>query len=198
MAVKLEKMKMLMPADLAEQVLKSEYLPIYEKYSSVVEHVLVATTLTSTLKDLRRKGFKTENLKDKHFEQLFEAVKDKLISKEAIHVILEKWCENPELSMEQMGITSMSEVQLREIVTDVFEKYPQLVKDKRMGALMGEVMKEARGRIDGATIARVLKEMLVELIEDHSKYSAGDYVLTFTAKTWLCRERWICNEAYET
>ena len=157
---KLKKFKMLMPVDLAEQILRSEYLPIFEKYRKTVDCVLVATTLTSTIKDLKRKGFKVENLKDEHFEKVFEAVKEKKISKEAIPVILEKWCENPGLRLEQMGITAITEKELREVVKEVFEKYPQLVKDKRISALMGEVMKEVRGRIDGATVARVVKEMM--------------------------------------
>jgi glutamyl-tRNA(Gln) amidotransferase subunit E len=59
-----------------------------------------------------------------------------------------------------MGITAMSEDQLRKVVDEVFEQFPQLVRDKRTGALMGEVMKVARGTCDGGMIARVVKEKL--------------------------------------
>jgi Glu-tRNA(Gln) amidotransferase subunit E-like FAD-binding protein len=157
---KLEKLKIIMPADLAEQVLKSEYLPIFEKYGRTIDATLVATTLTSTLKDLRRKGFDTSKITEGHFERVFEAVKQGQVSKEAIPVMLERWCELPDLPVEQMGITAMTEDQLKQVIDEVFERFPQLVKDRRTGALMGEVMRVARGTCDGGMIARVVKEKL--------------------------------------
>ncbi len=158
--IKLKRFKEILPGDLAEQILRSEYLQLFERFSKEIDAVVVANIFTSTIKDLRRKGFKTENLTDEHFEVLFDAFRRGKLAKEALSVALEKWCENPELPFEILNIVTMTEKELREIIKKVFARYPQLVKDKRTAALMGEVMKEARAKIDGQTVARVLKEML--------------------------------------
>jgi len=157
---RLQRLKKALPGDLAEQILRSEYLQLYERFSKEVDPVVVANVFASTIKDLRRKGFATENLEDEHFENIFDAFKRGKLAKEAIPVALEKWCENPETPFELLGIGAMTEKELREIVKKVFAAYPQLVREKRMPALMGEVMKAARGKIGGETVAKVLKEML--------------------------------------
>ena len=49
---------------------------------------------------------------------------------------------------------------MRKIVRKIFDKYPDLVKEKRFSPLMGEVMKEVRGKIGGDVVSKVLKEEL--------------------------------------
>ncbi len=161
---KLERLKQVLPVDLAEQVLKSEYLPLFETLSKNYEPVLVATTLVSIIKDLRRRGVKVENITDNHMEGVIQAVKLNKTAKESIPGLLETLAGKPSLTageaILELGAGALTEQQLRSIVKGVFEKYPQLVKDRKQGALMGEVMKEVRGKCDGGMVAKVLREML--------------------------------------
>jgi len=151
----------ILPKEMINQVLRSDYLGLFEKLSKIHDPILVASTLTSTIKDLRRRGFIIESLTEEYFEELFSSINKKLISKEAIPSILEKVCKEKisvKEAVEKSGLKALDEEELREIVRKIFEKYPHLVKEKKVSALMGEVMKEVRGAVDGKTVAKVLNE----------------------------------------
>ena len=148
---------------MVSQMIKSEYLDLYEKFSKEVEPVLVANTFTSILKDLRRKGLDVSSIREETFDDLFSSVKSKNISKEAIPNVMEIVCkENISVAdaIGKSGLRAMSEEQLRSIVKSVFAKYPQLAKEKKFSPLMGEVMKEVRGKIGGDVVSKVLNEEL--------------------------------------
>jgi Glu-tRNA(Gln) amidotransferase subunit E-like FAD-binding protein len=160
---KSKKLSKVLPKEMINQILRSEYLDLFEKFSKNNDPVLVAGTFTSTIKDLRRRGFETEFLSEEHFNELFSSLDKKLISKEAIPNVLEIICKE-KISVKEAigksGLKALSEEQLREIIRKIFAKYPQLVKEKKVSALMGEVMKETRGKIDGKTVSKVLNEEL--------------------------------------
>ena len=159
----------ILPKDMTDQIIKSEYLGLFENFHKKYDSVLVANTFTSTIKDLKRRGFKTDRLTEKHFDDLFSNVKNKTISKEAIPNILEKLCgrkmkitleDKISISdaIETSGLKSMSERELRERIRQTLKKHPDLVKAKRLSPLMGLVMQYATGRIDGSIVSKVLKE----------------------------------------
>jgi Glu-tRNA(Gln) amidotransferase subunit E-like FAD-binding protein len=160
---KSKKLEKILPKDMINQVLKSEYLDLFERFSKDSEPVLVANTFTSIIKDLRRRGIDTSIITEDIFNDIFSAVKAKKISKEAIPGVMEIVCkENIAVSdaISKSGLKSMSEEQLREIVKKVFSKFPDLVKEKKFSPLMGEVMKEVRGKIGGDVVSKVLNEEL--------------------------------------
>jgi len=153
----------ILPKEMVNQILRSEYLESFEKLSKKYDPVLVASTLTSTTIDLRRKGFKIDFLTEEHFEELFSNIQKKKIAKEAIPNVLEIVCkekESVEKAIEKTGLKGLTEEDLKEIIKKIFKKYPELVKEKKVSALMGEVMKEVRGKIDGKTVSKVLNEEL--------------------------------------
>jgi glutamyl-tRNA(Gln) amidotransferase subunit E len=138
---------------MADQILKSEYLDLFEKFKDYGP-TMVANTFTSVIKDLRRQG-KEIDLNEKDFEKIFKAVKSKKISKEAIPKILISKSIDEELKKEKI-----SESELKNIIKNIFKEYPDLVKEKRESALMGEVMKKVRGKVDGQTVSKLLKKEL--------------------------------------
>jgi Glu-tRNA(Gln) amidotransferase subunit E-like FAD-binding protein len=160
---KSKKLSKVLPKEMINQVLRSEYLDLFEKLSKDNDPVLVANTLISTIKDLRRRGFETETLGEEHFNELFSSLDKKLISKEAIPNVLEIICKEKTSVKEAIGksgLKALSEEQLREIIRKIFVKYPDLVKEKKISALMGEVMKIVRGSVDGKTVSKALNEEL--------------------------------------
>ena len=160
---KSKKLSKVLPKEMINQVLRSEYLDLFEKLSKDNDPILVANTLISTIKDLRRRGFETEILSEEHFNELFSSLDKKLISKEAIPNVLEIICKE-KISVKEAigksGLKALNEDQLIEVIRKIFAKYPNLVKEKKVSALMGEVMKETRGKIDGKTVSKVLNEEL--------------------------------------
>jgi Glu-tRNA(Gln) amidotransferase subunit E-like FAD-binding protein len=152
-----------LPKEFIDQILRSDYLDLFEKFSKQYDPVLIANTFTSIIKDLRRKGFETEILTEEQFSELFSSVKKKTISKEAIPNILEIVCKDRisvKEALEKSGLKALDENELRRIIKKIFEKHPILVKEKRISALMGEIMKEARGKISGEVVSKVLNEEL--------------------------------------
>jgi Glu-tRNA(Gln) amidotransferase subunit E-like FAD-binding protein len=160
---KSKKLIKILPKEIASQILKSEYLDLFEKFSKDNDPVLVAGMFTSTVKDLKRRGLGVDSLTEEKFDDLFSSLKKKEISKEAIPSILEVMCkENSSVkdAIAKSGLKSMGEEQLRDIVRKIFAKYPDLAKDKKFSPLMGEVMKEVRGKIGGDVVSKILNEEL--------------------------------------
>jgi len=147
---KLKTFSKIIAPNLAKQILKSEYLDVFEKYQKD-NPTLVASTLTSTLIDLRRKGCNIDNLNEKHFEKIFSGE----VPKEAIPTILEEACKSPDA---EIKVEIITDDVLRNIVKEVIKKNPKLALGKRIGPLMGDIMKQVRGKVDGQTIMKILKE----------------------------------------
>ncbi len=149
---KLKRLSQILPKDLAQQILKSEYLDTFERF---YEHnpVLVASTLTSTLTDLRRRGLDVSKLTEEHFEEIFT----KKMPREAVLAALESLCKDPNAQIES---ATFSDDTLMNIVRDVMKRNPHLVAEKKISALMGDIMKECRGKVNGQKIMEILKKEL--------------------------------------
>ncbi len=162
--VKRARYSKILPGELVDTVLRSEWLDLFESFMKSYDPMIVATTLTSTLKDLRRRGHPVDVITDRHLSDTFMAVRQGLMSKEAIPVILERLAHEPNLlaaeAIAKAGISGMSDADLRKIIKEVVAKYPELVKTKRYSALMGEVMVRVRGRVDGRKVASALEAEL--------------------------------------
>jgi len=149
-----------LPKEMVNQIIKSEYLEMFEKLHKKYDPLLVASTLTSTTVYLRRSGIDVD-VSEEQFDELFSCVKKKEVSKEAIPEILEIMSKEKILvkdAIEETGLKVLSENQLREIVRKILRKHKDLVEKERFSPLMGLVMKEVRGRIAGNMVAKVLKE----------------------------------------
>lgn len=157
---KLKKFERLVPKQMAEQVLRSEFHELFEKSYKSYDAIMVANTFTSVLKDLKRRGFDTSNINESDFEKIFSAVKNGNTSKEAIPEILERVCTGASVESIIKELRPLSEQELKKIIRKIFSSYPHLVKEKRVSALMGEIMKEVRGRIDGKTVAKIFNQEL--------------------------------------
>jgi Glu-tRNA(Gln) amidotransferase subunit E-like FAD-binding protein len=154
---KRKRFEKILPREMSEQILRSEYLDLFEKFAKRFEPIIVANVFTYTIKDLRRKNLDTASLSEEHFEKIFEAMKDRKISKEAIPIELENFIKNPNHEIKSSG---MSDAELRKIIKGICSAYPNLVKEKKISALMGEVMIHVRGKCDGGTVMKILKEEL--------------------------------------
>jgi glutamyl-tRNA(Gln) amidotransferase subunit E len=66
-------------------------------------------------------------------------------------------------ALDSLGLSMMSQKELEEIVEDVIEKNSEFIEQRgkgAFGALMGIVMKKARGRAKAKTVNEVLKSKL--------------------------------------
>ena len=81
--------------------------------------------------------------------------------------------ENPALSIKQimkkLDIKSVSIQELRNIIMHTIESNINLIKNREMsamGPLMGDVMKQVRGKIDGSVVSKELKDLLTKKIKE--------------------------------
>ncbi|TFG18610.1 MAG: Glu-tRNA(Gln) amidotransferase subunit GatE [Promethearchaeota archaeon] len=141
-------------------------IDIYPDNPSIVLNTLLETSIA-----LKRDGKEIDNISNEDYKQIFKDLKNNNISKEAIEDLMIMKSEHPELTIKQitqkLDIKSVSVEELREIITLTIESNISLIKERKMnamGPLMGDVMKHARGKIDGAVVSKELKNLLTKKI----------------------------------
>jgi len=164
--------------DLAQQVLMDLRLDLYEKlagkYGDRVPPTIIASTIVSTIKQLRGEGAPVENLGDEHIEQAVALVAEGEAAKEAIPEILAYLAENPKSTAreaaEKLGLSRLTREQVEVIVEEAIQQNRKIVEERgmrAMGLIMGRVMSKARGRIDGKTVAEIVREKLRQASSKH-------------------------------
>ncbi|MFX1457348.1 MAG: Glu-tRNA(Gln) amidotransferase subunit GatE [Promethearchaeota archaeon] len=132
---------------------------------------LILTTLLETTTALRRDGKNIDNISDNDFIEIFSLLKKGEISKEAIEEIMNFKTDSPEFSITQirkeLKIEKISVEDLQILIKDIITKNLNMITEKGMrakGPLMGEVMKQVRGKIDGSIVSKELEKAIKEKI----------------------------------
>jgi glutamyl-tRNA(Gln) amidotransferase subunit E len=135
-----------------------------------VEPSVVASTLVDFPVRMSREGVPEESLGVDALAALLGAVAAGRISKEAMPEVVtaaSKGGLSVDQAIEAMGLTIAREAEVREVVDLVVEKEAGMVEERGEAAfspLMGEAMKVLRGRADGATVGRILREKLKDFM----------------------------------
>ncbi|GAG00732.1 unnamed protein product, partial [marine sediment metagenome] len=160
-------------SDLSYQITRSINLGLFEQIvkETGVSPTLVAATLENTVVSLHRDQIPTEKLRDDHFHGLFHFLSQNEISSEAIPEVLTYLANNPESDTETaveasgLGMASSDEVEkiIKKLVTD---RKAFILKqgERSIGALMGDAMKELRGKADGKTVNELLRKEIQILL----------------------------------
>ena len=150
---------------------------IYDNKNQIFEELIrngaplkvVLTTLTQTLTAISREGVDIDNISNYHLLSIFEAIKSKKIAKEAIPEILIQVGKDPTASVIE-SINEIGKVSLRDLdklIITILKRSQSLVEEREMDAfspLMGILMKEVRGKIDGKIVSERLRLHLEEQI----------------------------------
>ena len=153
-------------AGLAEQVAYGRRMPLFESVvADGVDPTFAATTLESTLTELRRHDVSVEELTDDHLREVLALVEDGELAKEGVGDVLTVLAEQPglgaEAAVEEAGLSGVDEYEVREAIAEVVERNAEQVEAEGMGAfsgLMGEAMGALRGKADGEVVSDVLRE----------------------------------------
>ncbi|MBI4214559.1 Glu-tRNA(Gln) amidotransferase subunit GatE [archaeon] len=151
--------------ELAASLVTSSYAPLFFSLVDLaVNPTVVASTLLNTLTTLRREGLNVAALTPEMLKQLFAALGENMIAKEAIPTVLREWLRAPRVALgtivNKAGIASVPIRELEASIRQLRSQHRELEGERAFSALMGELMKEFRGRMDGALIARKLREAL--------------------------------------
>jgi glutamyl-tRNA(Gln) amidotransferase subunit E len=164
-----------LPEDIAKELAISTRADLFDELVKAgLDPMIVAVSLEQTLKALARDNVPTENLTDKKIKNIFVLLKNKKIAKEAIEPLLKHFAENPgdkmDSALELLGLESISQEQLNQIIDEIIKKNLDYIKEngqRALGKLMGHVMEQVRGKIDGKiindTLGNKFKTKLAEL-----------------------------------
>ena len=102
-------------SDLARQLLRSHYLPLFEelasKYGGRVNPSYIASLLTNVLRSLQREGVPVERIDEKRLEELLQYLAEGKLSKDAVPDVLEYLARNPGVgvgeAVEKLGLTGV-------------------------------------------------------------------------------------------
>jgi len=153
-------------AGLAEQVAYGTHMPLFEDVvADGIDPTLAASTLESTLTELRRDDVPVENLTRTHLEDVLRMVDDGDLPNEGVTDLLEALAERPDQGAEEAaeaaGLGGADDEAVRETVVEVVERNESQVEAEGMQAfsgLMGECMGALRGKADGDLVSQLLRE----------------------------------------
>ncbi|MFX0084208.1 MAG: Glu-tRNA(Gln) amidotransferase subunit GatE [Candidatus Hodarchaeota archaeon] len=156
--------------DITEELVYEGKAGIFEKLmKSKSPMKIVLTTLTQILRFLSREGVQINNITDTHLLELFEGLKKEKFAKEAIPEILTKQAKDPSKSMveiiNKLG-GGISQEDLEVLILDVLNNSKDLIKDRGTQAfspLMGLVMRQVRGKIDGKIVSETLRKFMKDI-----------------------------------
>ncbi|HII77212.1 MAG TPA: Glu-tRNA(Gln) amidotransferase subunit GatE [Methanolinea sp.] len=162
-------------AAVAKQVAYSEHLPLYERSVGLgIPATLSARTLIATLKELSRDGLDIRplvadcdaagNAVMPAVLQVLKGVVEERVGKEAIPDVLRRIVqgESAETAMQAVEAT-VAGTDLDALARRIVSERMTFVSEKGMGALgplMGVMMKEVGGAVDGKKVSQVLKAAL--------------------------------------
>lgn len=163
--------------ELAEQVIRSRYLPLYEelvgRYGSAVQPTIIASTLINTLKSLRPECPNIDSIPEEFIEEAIALLAKGAFSKEALPDVIKHSCLKgvpPSKAVDEMGIRRISGEELERLVEEIVAKHREEILrrgEKAYGYMMGRVMEVLRGRADGRTVSEILRRKLQEILSSH-------------------------------
>jgi glutamyl-tRNA(Gln) amidotransferase subunit E len=147
----------------ATRLALSEKLPLFERaLAEGIKPKLAAFTILSTCTELRRDGVDTEKISDEDYLAAWHAVESGKVAKEAVPELFRGLASGE--SLEKVIGTlapAVSDQELESMIHRIVADRSEYVKQKgrsALGPLMGVVMKEVRGSVDGKVVSELLKK----------------------------------------
>ena len=163
-----------LPEAVAKSLAISPRVSLFEDLVKMgLDPTLVAVTLDQTLKSLEREKIPIEKLTDTIIKTIFQFLLEKKIAKEAIPILLRYLAEHPKEKVNEaliaLGLISISEKELITIIDKELTKNKELLEksgSRALGKIIGFVMTQVRGKIDGKIVNEFVKKQLSEKLEE--------------------------------
>ncbi len=163
-----------LPETLAHELAVHDYAILFENIVNElgIDPMLVATTFLQKMKALGRDGVPVDRITRDHLWQVFELLAENRVAKEVVDDLLTHLASNPgdtaNIAVEKLKLETVSVEKVRIFIKGILERNLNIIKErgeKSIGPLMGEIMKELRGKIDGKTVSRILREEIKAVLE---------------------------------
>jgi Glu-tRNA(Gln) amidotransferase subunit E-like FAD-binding protein len=144
--------------DLAKTLSKSDKTEMFDEFIKKFKNIkpsFIASTLTSTVKEIERKfNMDINNLTNREFEEIFKVLDQGKISKDVVMDILIDYSSGKFESMDKYS--SASSENLESEIKNIIDSKPGL----SIGAYMGMIMGKFKGKIDGKKAMEILKKII--------------------------------------
>jgi glutamyl-tRNA(Gln) amidotransferase subunit E len=134
---------------------------------------IVVRALETVPIELSREGVPVANLTDQHYLDIFALVSEGRVAKEGLTDLLRTLALNPDICADDAalsaGLTGVDTSGVESVVHDVVSGKADLVRSKgerSIAPLMGLVMKELRGKADGALVSAILKKEIQNILNE--------------------------------
>jgi glutamyl-tRNA(Gln) amidotransferase subunit E len=150
---------------LARQMAFSERRPLFERaLSEKLKANITARTLLATIKEIHREGINTDTLSDDAILAILHAVEKGNAAKEAIPDLLRLVATGStvDAAIQKLAPT-VSREELESVIRKIVTDRAAFIAEKQkaaLGPLMGVVMAEVRGSVDGKVVSEILRKEL--------------------------------------
>jgi glutamyl-tRNA(Gln) amidotransferase subunit E len=151
--------------------------PNYQLFEeTMANHKILASVVVRALEtipiELAREGVPVSNLTDQHYHECLALVSSGQMAKEGLVDLLRALALHPATpaaeAAQAAGLAGVDELGVASVVRSVVMAKADLVRAKGERAaapLMGLVMKELRGKADGAVVSAMLKKEIQNILE---------------------------------
>lgn len=152
--------------------------PSYQLFEDAVRGLplppaLVVRALEMIPRELAREGITISNLTEGRFMEALSLVAGEGVAKEGIPQLLVTMATNPGFSASEAakaaGLSGVDQGGVEEVVAGIVAEKEAFVRERgeaALGPLMGLVMKELRGKADGALVSAALRREIDRLLAD--------------------------------
>jgi glutamyl-tRNA(Gln) amidotransferase subunit E len=157
---------------LARQVAYSDRLAVFEQaVAGGVKPTLAARTITGTLREAQREGVPVDAVEDAALVALLRSVEAGTIAKEAIPDLIRLIATGipAEEAIRRCAASSFSAADVEAMADRILKERADFVRQRGKGALgplMGVLMEEVRGRVDGKVVSEVLRRALDRFLKE--------------------------------
>ena len=142
--------------ELAERMADSRKNEVFDRamIKQKLNPTLVATTLLSTEKEIKRKlKLESGRFPEEFYSRLFKLLDHAEITKESISKVMERFMTGEDFDDIVKNYKPISDVELRKIVKENYDK------ELPHGALIGKIMSVVAGKADGKKVAKLISEL---------------------------------------
>lgn len=153
----------------ADQLVHSSSLSLFDRaVAAGVQPGLAARTVLATLKELSRDGVALDGIGDDRIIAVLGAVQEGRAAKEAVPDLLRAVAGGAPVDDAVASFAPAVDADELEVLVDqIVQERIAFVEERRMGALgplMGVVMAEVRGSVDGKRISELLRKAITKAL----------------------------------
>ena len=143
--------------ELSSMIANSSRNNVFDKVlETKINPTLIATTLLSTSKEIKRKlKIDSWNFPDEFYFDIFLLLADSKITKDSLPEIMERFTKGETLEKIVKDYKPIPDSELKKIVSEIVKENSKLPQ----GALIGKIMKQLAGRADGKKVTKIIGEL---------------------------------------